>query len=113
MMNQGLSSKQPDLPETFGWHILRVFVFLLAARSAWGALATDVIVSTDRSSAGTGITSPSFSSKSANELLLAFVSTDASSSGVHVTGVAGAGVSSLLRHRTNVPLGTAAIWQTF
>ncbi len=113
MLNQVTLSKRRALPETFGRHILKVFVLLLAARSAWGALATDVIVSTDRSSAGTSITSPSFSSKSANELLLAFVSADASSSGVRVTGVTGAGLTWVLVQRTNVQMGTAEIWQTF
>ena len=113
MLNQVTLSKRRALPEPFGRHILQVFVLLLVARSAWGALATDVIVSTDRSSAGTSITSPSFSSKSANELLLAFVSADASSSGVRVTGVTGAGLTWVLVQRTNVQMGTAEIWQTF
>jgi Bacterial Ig domain/Lysyl oxidase len=86
---------------------------VLAAQPAFGALATDTVASTDRSSRGNSIASPSFSTKSGNELLLAFVSTDASSSGVTVTGVTGAGVTWALVRRTNVQMGTAEIWRAF
>src|ERR1051325_9442905 len=88
------------------------FVTLIAAR-AEAALATDVIVSTDRSNANTSITSPAFSTGAANELLIAFVSTDAAASGVTVTGVTGAGLTWALVQRTNAQLGTSEIWRAF
>jgi Bacterial Ig domain/Lysyl oxidase len=96
--------------------VRRIFVacvLLLAGTPAWAALGTDVIVSTDRSGTGTSITSPSFSTKSTNELLLAFISTDANTAGVSVTVVTGVGLTWALVRRTNVQMGTAEIWRTF
>src|SRR5438270_472760 len=69
--------------------------------------------STDRSSAATGITSPSFSTTSANELLLAFISSDAKSAGITVTGVTGANLTWAFVTRTNAQLGTAEVWRAF
>jgi hypothetical protein len=93
--------------------LLVLSIVFLLAQSAFAALATDTITSTDRSSQSTSITSPSFSTKSGNELLLAFISTDASSSGITVTGVSGAGVTWGLVRRTNGQMGTAEIWRAF
>ena len=76
-------------------------------------LAIDKTVSTDRSSAGTSITSPTFSTSSTNELLLAFIATDANSAGITVTGVTGASLTWSLVKRTNAQLGTAEIWRAF
>jgi hypothetical protein len=76
-------------------------------------LAIDKTVSTDRSSKGTSIASPAFSTVAANELLLAFVATDANSSGITVSGVTGAGLTWSLVKRTNTQLGTAEIWRAF
>jgi hypothetical protein len=78
-------------------------------------LAIDKTVSTDRSTKGTTITSPTFSTTGTNELLLAFVSSDSNSSsgGVTVTGVTGAGLTWSLVRRTNVQRGTAEIWRAF
>ena len=59
-----------------------VFVLcLLGASQLWGAIGIDVTVSTDNSSSSPSITSPSFSTTSSNELLLAFVCADAKSAG--------------------------------
>jgi len=77
------------------------------------SLAIDKTISTDSSKQATSITSPTFSTTSANELLLAFVATDATSSGVTVTGVTGASLTWSLVKRTNAQLGTAEIWRAF
>jgi len=58
---------------------------LLGASQVWGAIGIDVTVSTDNSSSTPNVTSPSFSTTSPNELLLAFVCADARSSGMTVT----------------------------
>ncbi len=87
-------------------------VFLITAPAS-GALTTDAITSTDRPSSSNSITSAAFSTNSGNELLLAFIATDANSSGITVTGVNGAGVNWALVRRTNLQLGTAEIWRAF
>jgi hypothetical protein len=95
----------------------RYALLLLLAEStpalARAGLALDVVKWTDRSSSANSITSPSFTNTAANELLLAFVATDATASGVTVTGVTGAGVTWVLVKRTNTQLGTAEIWRAF
>jgi hypothetical protein len=77
------------------------------------ALAIDVNVSKDNGSASTAITSPTFSSKSGNELLLALVATDSTSSNMTVTGVTGGGLTWSLARRTNAQGGTSEIWRAF
>jgi Prealbumin-like fold domain len=76
-------------------------------------LGVDKTVSTDRSSKSTSIASPAFSTAVANELLLAFVASDANSSGITVSGVTGGGLTWSLVKRTNTQLGTAEIWKAF
>jgi hypothetical protein len=79
-----------------------------------GSLGSDIRVSTDGTSANSTITSPSFSTASANELLLAFVSTDfLSGTNTTVTGVTGAGLTWTLVVRTNAQKGGAEIWKAF
>jgi hypothetical protein len=74
----------------------------------------DVNTSKDNSSAANSISSPAFSTKSANELLLAFVSTDfTSGTNTTVTGVSGGGLTWALVVRTNTQRGTAEIWSAF
>jgi len=91
----------------------RIFLILLATIPAWGGIAVDQVKSTDRSSSSTSITSPSFSTTTANELLLAFISTDAKSAGITVTAVTGAGLTWALVRRTNAQMGTAEVWRAF
>jgi hypothetical protein len=93
--------------------ILVILLVLLVTTPVWCAIAIDVNVSTNRSSSASNITSPSFSTASPNELLLAFVATDGNSSGLTVTGVTGASLTWVLVRRTNVQLGTAEIWRAF
>ncbi len=81
--------------------------------SSTAQLAIDQTVSTDRSSKATTIVSPAFSTTKTNELLLAFVSTDATGANMTVTGVTGASLIWTLVKRTNTQLGTAEIWRAF
>jgi hypothetical protein len=104
--------KRQDFRHAIGW-IQGVALLLFVTTSAWGAIATDATVSTNRSGFLPNIVSPAFSTASANELLLAFVSTDATSPGITVTGVTGAGLTWNLVRRTNVQLGTSEIWRAF
>ncbi|MFI5088964.1 MAG: DUF4082 domain-containing protein [Terriglobales bacterium] len=76
-------------------------------------LAIDKTASTDRSSAATTIASPTFTTTKTNELLLAFISSDANTSGITVTGVTGGSLTWSLVKRTNTQLGTAEIWRAF
>lgn len=79
-------------------------------------LALDVTTYTDRSTAtSTQITSPAFTTRAGNELLLAFISTDAngSSPNISVTGVTGGGLTWALVRRTNAQFGTAEIWRAY
>src|SRR4051795_12338104 len=87
---------------------------LLCARTAGAAIAVDVNASTDRATAATTVASPVFSTTAANELLLAFVVTDApTTAATTVTGVGGAGLTWALVGRANAQAGTAEIWRAF
>jgi outer membrane protein assembly factor BamB len=108
-----VSYKRANLPAKVFAGFFGVFLFLVAAAPSWSAIAIDVSVSTNRSSSSTSITSPSFSTASTNELLLAFVATDGKSSGMTVTGVTGGSLTWALVRRTNTQLGTAEIWRAF
>ena len=75
-------------------------------------IAIDATISLDQSSAP--ITTPAFSTTSANQLLLAFVATDyLSGANTTVTGVSGGGLTWALVRRTNVQSGTSEIWRAF
>lgn len=91
---------------------LRGLLLLIVTTPAWG-LAIDVSASADRGTDAATIASPTFSTTAANELLLAFVATDAATAGITVTGVSGAGLTWTLVKRANAQLGTAEIWRAF
>lgn len=93
--------------------VLSCLTTVVFACSAWGSVTADVIVSTDRSSAATSISTPTFSTHSANELLLAFISTDAKSAGITITGVTSTGLTWVLVQRANAQMGTVEIWRAF
>jgi len=86
---------------------------LLACAPSWGAITIDAVASGDSSAASKTITSQAFSTTSANELLLAFVATDAQSAGITVTSVTGGGLTWTLVKRANTQMGTAEIWRSF
>lgn len=77
-------------------------------------LSIDTVSSADRSSAGSQSSTAQFSTTAPNELLLAFISTDSSStSGNTVTSVQGAGLTWQLVSRANGVPGDAEIWRAF
>ena len=76
----------------------------LATGSAWGSIATDVVVSKDAAVAGTTITSPAFTTSTSNELLLAFVATDyLGGTNTTVKSIAGAGLTWALDRQGALP----------
>ena len=84
--------------------------------AATPAPQTDVIVSGDQGTAKTTVKTGTFSTASANELLLAFVSVDGPPAGggkKTVTKVTGGGLTWQLVARSNAALGGAEIWRAF
>ena len=81
--------------------------------TAVAGLVIDAIAFRDTTSASTTATTSAFSTASANELLLAFVASDATSSGMTVTGVSGGALTWTLVRRTNTQKGTAEVWRAF
>lgn len=81
--------------------------------TALAGLAIDAVAVGDSSSASTSAVTSAFSTTSANQLLLAFIATDASSPGMTVTGVTGGRLTWALVRRTNAQMGTAELWSAF
>jgi hypothetical protein len=81
--------------------------------TAGPGLAIDVVAYGDTNSASTTAVTSSFSTTGNSELLLALIATDASSSGMTITGVTGGGLTWALVRRTNAQLGTAEVWSAF
>ena len=89
-------------------------VFALACLEAKATVVPDVVTSFDQSRPGTVVKSTAFTTKSGQELLLAFVATDSiTTPNVSVQSVAGGGLTWVLVERTNTQLGTAEIWRAF
>jgi hypothetical protein len=97
----------------FKYPYMVLWTLLLVAWPAWGSIASDVNASTDLPAAATQISSPSFSTSSGNELLLALIATDSQSSPMTVTSVAGGGLTWIPVARANTTGGTAEIWRAF
>ncbi|MBV8552171.1 MAG: DUF1929 domain-containing protein [Acidobacteriaceae bacterium] len=77
-------------------------------------LAIDANVSADQTSTSATVTSSSFSTTSANELLLAFVVSDyLSGANTTVTGITGGNLTWTLVVRTNAQSGSSEIWRAF
>jgi hypothetical protein len=83
--------------------------------AAGGTPTIDVKISADQGPAKTSVATASFFTSGANELLLAFISSDASSSGTNakVNSVSGGGLTWTLVLRSNTQRGTAEIWRAF
>ena len=93
--------------------LIAVLIFVSCAH-AWGSLAIDANVSKNSTSSGKSVGTSTFSTASANELLLAYIATDwKSGSNTVVNSVSGGGLSWSLVKRTNVQSGTAEIWGAF
>jgi hypothetical protein len=86
--------------------ILLLPLLTLFVTPAYGSIAADTTVAKDSSAASNTITTPAFSTTSANELLLAFVATDYT-----VKSIAGGGLTWALVKRVNAQSGTAEIWR--
>lgn len=82
-----------------------------AQTQSYVAPTVDVEISKNQKNASLDVETGSFSTSSANELLLAFVS--ANTSGATVSGVSGAGLTWSLVVRTSIQSGTAEIWRAF
>ena len=83
-------------------------------RDAAAQVAIQASVASDANSPSTTVSSPLFSTAVKNELLLAFISTDATGgTNVTVTGVSGGGLTWALVKRTNQESGTSEIWRAF
>src|SRR2546423_11934947 len=96
------------------YRALAVAAFAFSALPAAAAVTIDVNASADRTTPSTTVASPSFSTASTNELLLAFVATDAASgTTATVTNVTGAGLAWSLVVRWNAQSGTSEIWRAF
>jgi hypothetical protein len=77
-------------------------------------ISTDAQVSSDGSSASTTIQSPSFSTSTGNELLLAFITTDyVTGTNTTVTNMSGGGLTWALVVRANGQSGDSEIWRAF
>lgn len=86
---------------------------LCCALEASAQIAMDANTSVDQQTAKASVTTGAFSTSSANELLLAFISADhLSGTNTTVTKVSGGGLTWVLVKRTNVQSGTAEIWRT-
>jgi uncharacterized protein (TIGR03437 family) len=84
-----------------------------ASTGATNTITVDATVSLDQAPASSTLVSPTFSTISGNELLLAFVATDWAGATTTVTNVTGAGLTWTLVLRTDVQKGTAEIWRAF
>jgi uncharacterized protein (TIGR03437 family) len=80
---------------------------------AANAISVDATVWQDQSTAASNVTVSGLSTMSGNELLLAFISTDATGPSTTVTNLSGAGLTWELAVRTNVQAGTSEIWRAF
>ena len=93
--------------------LLGFALFSFFCSSASAVVTLDAAVSKDQTPSAT-ISSAPFSTTSANELILAFISTDyLSGTNTTVTGVSGGGLNWVLVRRTNVQSGTSEIWRAF
>jgi len=82
-------------------------------KASAATLAVDVQVTTQQSSAAASITSPTFTTHQANEVLIAFLTSDGpnQAGGETFSAVTGGGLTWSLRSRANGQPGTAEIWQ--
>ena len=84
------------------------------SNSTPNALAIDAKISKDQGTSSASVTSPSFSTTSGSELLLAFVSADyLGGANTTVKAISGAGLAWELVVRTNGQSGSSEIWRAF
>jgi len=95
--------------------VFAVAFYLMLTQAVFAAIGIDKNTSTDRSTVSNTISSPVFSTATANELLLAFISTDAPVSGTNTTvsNITGGSLTWILVRRTNTQRGTSEVWRAF
>src|ERR1700688_928993 len=94
--------------------LITLTVTLIVTVTAWAAIGVDVTTSKNPTTVAKTVSTSSFSTSAGNELLLAFISADSTTTpNTTVTQVAGAGLTWVLVQRTNVQKGTAEIWRAF
>src|SRR5689334_8920350 len=81
--------------------IILFSIVLSLAVCASAQAGIDITIAKDSSFASSRITTPAFSTSAGNELLLAFIATDSSSSGMRVQNITGAGLTWMLVQRSN------------
>ena len=89
-------------------------VWLVLAQAAWAAgISVDASVQTHQSAASSTISAGPLTTTSANDLLVAFITSDGpnSSGGQSFSSVTGGGLTWKLRKRTNSRPGTSEIWE--
>jgi chitodextrinase len=110
-----LDHRPPKRAQRLGAFAALAFALLaIAVGPASASVAVDKTVTTHQAAAAKTIVSPTFSTSSPGELLLAFISSDGSSVGgtQSFTSVTGGGLTWRLRRRANTQAGTAEIWST-
>src|ERR1700747_3666501 len=91
--------------------LVTLAVTLMVTVTAWAAISVDVTTFQNPTTAAKTVSTSAFSTSAGNELLLAFISADSTTTpNTTVTQVAGAGLTWVLVQRTNVQKGTAEIW---
>ena len=75
--------------------------------------AIDKVISVDKGSAGTSVSTAAFSTGAPNEILLAFIASDSSNKSMTVSGVIGGGLTWTLTGRTDAQMGTAEVWRAY
>jgi hypothetical protein len=109
----GYTFTPANQPETVNNANISAVNFTSQAVVQYATLAIDANASTLGAKAAT-VSSPSFSTTTGNELLLAFIATDyLSGTNTTVTGVSGAGLTWVLVARANSQSGTSEIWRAF
>lgn len=89
-------------------------LFTCIALSSYASIQIDASANVNSSAAANTVQSPSFSTTSGNELLLAFIAADyLGGTNTKVTAVSGAGLTWQLVVRTNTQSGNAEIWRAF
>ena len=88
-------------------------LFGVAQRAQAAGLAVDASVKTHQGSPSASITSGAISTTAANDLLVAFITSDgpAETAGQSFSSVTGGGLTWKLRERENAQAGTAEIWE--
>jgi hypothetical protein len=95
-------------------YVLGLGCLLAGTNLGLAGISVDANVSVDQASANTKVVTPTFSTTSGNELLLAFISTDwLSGPNTTVTGITGGGLTWTLVVRANGQSGTSEVWRAF